>query len=377
MLDEQPRNIIQGELIAHQINKVLENGDIRRLEDGPVGSTPIMLGDDRVGQALDAPIRPSDPWPVVGIADFVLAQVAHGIAQGNAEYLAQGASLAISPIGANGDVGPVHRSVGSRASNRARGAFTIHPIRTAGIPDYPALWAHDAARERQLQIEPDAEGQIRDPSEAGRAAANAIWRSASRVHYNSDLQFNAQSIAVALTPANTLGGRAWPSILLNDPEHRFAFSLFCNSTLGLLMHWWASNKTQAGRGTLTVTTIAGIPTLDLRALAPEQHRRARKIFDDLRHYPFLPFDQIDEDVCRHELDRRLLVDVLGFPPETCEPDGPIDILRRKLAAEPQIHGGKKSRIEFVHPGGETPINPAPAPPPPAIPINRVERGTAR
>jgi len=232
-------------------------------------------------------------------------------------------------------------------------------------------------RERHLQVEPDTEGQIRDPSEAGLAAANAIWGSASRVHYNSDLQFNAQSLAAALTSMNTLGGRAWPSIQLHDPEHRFAFSLFCNSTLGLLMHWWASNKTQAGRGTVTVTTIADIPTLDLRALAPEQHERARQIFDDLRHYPFLPFDQIDEDICRHELDRLLLVDVLGLPPETCEPDGAIDILRRKLAAEPQIHGGKKSRIEFVDPDDETPINPAPQPPPPGIPFNCIERKTAR
>ena len=31
----------------------------------------------------------------------------------------------------------------------------------------------------------------------------------------------------------------------------------------------------------------------------------------------------------------------------------------------------------IAPGDETPINPAPAPPPPAIPINRVERRTAR
>ncbi len=55
----------------------------------------------------------------------------------------------------------------------------------------------------------------------------------------------------------------------------------------------------------------------------------------------------------------------------------IDILRRKLAAEPQIHGGKKSRIEFVDPDDEVPINPAPAPPPPGLPINCVERKTAR
>ena len=68
---------------------------------------------------------------------------------------------------------------------------------------------------------------------------------------------------------------------------------------------------------------------------------------------------------------------IGFPLETCERGGAIDILRRKLAAEPQIYGGKKSRIEFVDPDDETPINPAPTPPPPGLPINCVERKTAR
>lgn len=182
---------------------------------------------------------------------------------------------------------------------------------------------------------------------------------------------------IALTPVETLGGRAWPTISLHNPDHCHAFSLFCNSTLGLLLHWWTANKTQSGRGTLTVTTIADVPTLDLRSFSPDQHQRAKQVFDDLKHYPFLPFDQIDEDVCRHELDRRLLVDILGFPSEICEAGGPIDILRRKLAAEPQIHGGKKSRIEFVDPDDETPINPAPAPPPPGVPITCIERKTAR
>ncbi|MDE2890912.1 MAG: hypothetical protein OXN86_00160 [Chloroflexota bacterium] len=30
--------------------------------------------------------------------------------------------------------------------------------------------------------------------------------------------------------------------------------------------------------------------------------------------------------------------------------GPIDLIRRKLAREPQIHGGKKSRVVFTDDG---------------------------
>ena len=55
---------------------------------------------------------------------------------------------------------------------------------------------------------------------------------------------------------------------------------------------------------------------------------------------------MDEDPARAELDRRLVVDVLQMPGWLCEPGGPVDLLRRKLAREPQIHGGKKSRVVF-------------------------------
>ena len=149
-----------------------------------------------------------------------------------------------------------------------------------------------------------------------------------------------------MTERKCLGGRAWPSVIFEDDEQEYAFALWCNSTLGLLMHWWTSNKTQSGRGTTTVTSIPNIPTLDTRKLSAEQLSAAREAFYAMRDLRFLPFDQIDEDPARAELDRRLLVDVLGLPSTLCEPDGPIDLLRRKLAAEPQIHGGKKTRVIF-------------------------------
>ena len=156
-----------------------------------------------------------------------------------------------------------------------------------------------------------------------------------------------------MTERKCIGGRAWPSVILGDPDHEYAFALWCNSTLGLLTHWWVSNKTQSGRGSLTVTSIANVSTLDTRALTDEQHLAAMEAFDAMRDLRFLPFDQIDEDPARAELDRRLLVDVLGLPAQLCDPDGPIDLLRRKLAREPQIHGGKKSRVVFTDKGEKT------------------------
>ena len=185
--------------------------------------------------------------------------------------------------------------------------------------------------------------------------AARIWGTATRAHYNRDLRFNSQSLIVAMTDRPCIGGRAWPSVILEKREIEYAFALWCNSTLGLVLHWWVANKTQSGRGTTTVTGILNIPTLDLRTLTGEQVTAAKAVFRDLRERRFLPFDQIDEDPARAELDRRLLVDVLGLPETLCEPHGPMDLLRRKLAREPQIHGGKQRRVVFydtIGDGGE-------------------------
>ena len=81
-------------------------------------------------------------------------------------------------------------------------------------------------------------------------------------------------------------------------------------------------------------------------LRENQIDAAKATFDELKDREFLPFDQIDEDSARAELDRRLLVDVLQFPEWLTDTGGPLELLRRKLAREPQVHGGKKSRVVF-------------------------------
>ncbi len=41
ILDGQPQNTLEGELIAQAINTLVENGNVRKLEDGPFGGTRI------------------------------------------------------------------------------------------------------------------------------------------------------------------------------------------------------------------------------------------------------------------------------------------------------------------------------------------------
>ena len=357
VLRNSPTSTSSTSILAALISRQLTTEATPSIRDQVLADTALRLGGNHVADIISAPVQ-TTPWQLVGLADLALAQVAYNLVSGVLLYVSSPAAASLRlPIvlySALGDIGPYDLTIRQDLlDGTPQGPFrVISPIRSP-LPSYPMIWNHDARKERSLTVEPDVEGEIKHwPSDQSSIDAKAarIWATATRAHYNRDLQFNAQSIIVAMTERKCIGGRAWPSVILHNEDHEYAFSLWCNSTLGLLLHWWVSNKTQAGRGTTTVTAIPNIPTLDTRALSDAQHAEARRQFDLLRDERFLPFDQIDEDPARARLDRAILVDVLGLPESLVEDGGPIDLIRRKLAKEPQIHGGKKSRVVFTDEG---------------------------
>ena len=355
MLRRGVRSTGEAELLAAEIARIRDSGHLRPVELME-GLSAIAIGEQNYGVMLDAPLPESGPWPLVGIVDAELAQVAWNLERGAFVQLGQPSiesiKIPVAPIGKIAGRGPYHADIyWNQADGAPRGPFELTKPAVSPASTYPMLWAHDAKRERRLIVEPDSEGQVKAASGGLTSSdllekAARVWKKASRVHYNRDLRFNSQSLVVATTERPCIGGRSWPSVIFERPGHEHVFALWCNSTLGLLTHWWVANKTQSGRGMTTVTSIPKIPTLDVRTMTDEQVTAAKAAFDDLRERRFLPFDQIDEDPARAELDRRLLMDVLGLPEALVEPDGPMDLLRRKLAREPQIHGGKKTRVVF-------------------------------
>ena len=361
ILSSQPRNTLEGELIAQAITAAISRSGIRSLEEGPFGGSRILIGESVVGEALNCPLPNDGAWQMVGIQDMSLGQTAHQITHGRLWIDGMGpassAAIPICPIEiAIERIGPHDLDITGaqvKSDRLPQGPFE----KLDGLPPgaaYPCLWNHDNLRERTLVVQPDSHCQIRQVDggvpAALQARAEARWATAARAHYNRDLQFNSQSLIVAMTPERAIGGRAWPSVVFQNTNHEFAFALWCNSTLGLLCHWWMSNKTQSGRGTTTVTSIPAISTLNVLALSGAQHTRARRVFERLSDRRLLPFDQIDEDEERAELDRGLLVEVLELDPALCETDGPMERLRRKLAAEPQIHADKLTRLVFTSEG---------------------------
>ncbi len=243
--------------------------------------------------------------------------------------------------------GLVHRDINGRPTDAAKtgspqGPFVVRPIHPEELPTWPMLWAHDAKRERKLVVHPDTCG---DPLPGDEDRAIDRWnRAASRLHTTLDFQLNSQSLAMCLTPKECLGGRAWPNVLPNQPEHEIPLLLWANSTLGLMLYWWHGTRQQQGRACITITKVPSLPVLDTRALSPDQVDRCNGIFEELRDRSFLPANEAYRDDTRKALDRSLLFgppSVFELAPEL---EAGLDLLREQWCGEPSVHGGKSTRI---------------------------------
>ena len=202
---------------------------------------------------------------------------------------------------------------------------------------YPMLWSHDAKLETRMIVAPDSEGRVKRGRES---RAGEIWKTRSRAHHNRDFRFNSQPLSTAYTEEETIGGRAWPNLKFDDPTQEIAHTLWSNTTLGILCYWHHSGRQQAGRGSMTITAIRTMPTLDVRNLTRTQLQAAERVFADMRAVSFLPANESYRDPARRELDERVLTEILTLPPALAAE--PLTLLRQKWCSEPSVHGGKKT-----------------------------------
>ncbi len=301
----------------------------------------LRMGDrEIIGTYIRAPLSQGG---CASLRETTLADAALGLEEGILR-LPQGyvAPLVTIPLETVGERGRVHRDISGKTSDGApRGPFDIIPIQ--GVPQYPALWSHDAERERGLIVSPDSEGVVRSGCDA---LAVKVWNeTASRLHFNLDFQINSQSLTACLTPAKAIGGTAWPNFIAERDEWTLPLVLWANTTLGLIAFWWIGTRQQQGRARLTITQLPRLTVLDPRTLTKEQIAQFEDIFERFREKTFLPANEAYRDDTRKALDRAVLVELLQLPEAVLEP---LSILRNQWCAEPSVHGGKKTRIIPLH-----------------------------
>ena len=123
---------------------------------------------------------------------------------------------------------------------------------------------------RRLLVPPDGMGVVRPGRDADAAG---IWKTASRVHFNLDFRLNSQRLAACLTPAKAIGGRAWPSVRVPEPDWEEALAAWANTTLGLLKFWWEGSPPAFGARGHHRQPVAGPPRVRPAGARPGAARR--------------------------------------------------------------------------------------------------------
>lgn len=336
-----------GELEALEIVKELRRfQNIRQLDDDTLsGGDRLQIGDEVIGHVISALIVQGEAgWPLSCVKDMSVVQSAHYLTNGLIRIPRQTSDiqLSIHPVSEIAMLGIGTKDI---RGGDGRGAFDVEK----GCSDtaiYPCLWHldTDSGTQQAMLVPPDAHALPRPNSTE---KVQKIMRLNGRVHYNVELRFNANSLTVMFTDQDAIGVNKLPNVVFENKTHEYAWTLWCNSTFGLLCHWYQSGKQQQGRGVLSRATFDAMPTLDVRELSDDALANAERIFNELKHKKMLPFNQMDEDPVRYELDRLLLSEVLGIT-EKERPDvhEGLALLRKMLCKEPSIHGGKLKKVKL-------------------------------
>ena len=261
-LNHRPQSFAHAAALAAGLNY---SERVRQIEDGPYGGTPLMVGEEVVGEMLIAPCHANgQAWGAVRLMDYSLAQTAYALADSRL-WLPGGplaAELATTPLGRISELGLYHLDI---IGKPPRGPFT----KAAASPTatYPALWNHNAKNETRMICAADSSLRVRPGMEE---KAADVWATASRAHINLDFRFNSQPLTTAITEQESIGGRAWPNVTFSDTRFEHVLAVWCNSTLGLFSFWWHANRQQAGRGVTTIRAVGNIA----RARLPCFERRA-------------------------------------------------------------------------------------------------------
>ena len=333
-LNQRPKKRLEAMEIANQISR---SGGTRKLEDEPNGGDIINMGETSIGQVLDCPIKDGVAWVATRARSMALLQSAHKLKAGalHLPMEREPIPLDICQVQHIGQVGSAD------LYRKKNGPFIMVKGYEQNSDGYPSLWKVEAPLQRSMMAEPNA-------TAIPRSNENAIVKRAldcnSKTHYHINMRFTSNSMLSSFTEEPSIGVRSMINVLLNDPRHEIAWTLWCNSTFGFFCHWLHSSKQDMGRGTLRQQTLKTLPTLDVRRLSNQQLANAEALFERLKYKRMLPVKECDHDSIRHELDTDLLTEVLGI--KNVGMLASMQTLREMLCAEPSIQGEKKCKCNL-------------------------------
>ena len=309
-----------------------------RADGPPAGGSPLIIGGEQWGEILDGHVD-DGPWKASLWKNGATGQFAAALERGElwtADGLSVVAHIPVSIMNKVCNVGPQHRQI-----RGSLGAFDGYHGWDEGA-QFPALWSLNSNIHQGVISEPNAR-LIPKPD---RDYA-AIWTQAGLSHVTPTVRYNSQRMMATRTDIRTLGVNTWFTLNVREDDltlrtqQEMALTVWCNSTLGMLLQANHANRAQHGRGLGNKGMLETMMTLDVRQLQPWQLEEAQAVWRDFRGRKFDSFHRCAVDSTRIELDERLVRDVLGLGDDAV---ASVSRLRTLLASEPSIHGSKAAEL---------------------------------
>lgn len=334
-LDRMPSSRME----ALAMSKAVRDAGVVRLEDG-VGITSLIVGnaDTIVGRAVSCPVEPNMPWVCRRVRNIELLQFAYNLASGRLSVFgnaptaepsqATPPTIPITPLGSLADMGKHHLDViGTKKDGTPQGPFNKMPRSTRS--KYRGLWNNNSDTQQSMIVEHDC--SLEAKHDAAREHVASVWATSGRVHLNNQVGYGAQRLIAAYTEERALGGASWPNVVGLDAKHEKAFTVWCNSTFGLLLYWFVAGGQQRGRGRMGVASFRKtFSVLDVAHLDDAQLARFDALFDATCRMRLEPFSNPSGDRVRRRIDKGVMR-ILGV-------DTDLDILYGWIENEPQISG---------------------------------------
>ena len=333
-LHAAPETMAQGYAIAQEIAAIPADSRQGTLSQGQYIRTPQN----------DAGF----PWGAVGNSNNELSDISMALLEGKAYDPAMLAthelSLAMTTLGEMGNPGPTHHLVGHPKGSEAIGAFEWTPLTELTIkPSQQSMWAASKAQ-TTIATTPTHGGAIVDQNQA-----NAMVRKRSRWFLSRNMRWTSQAVVVVKTPRAAHGGRAWNALQEISDEVGQCIALYYNSVFGAAVRNSYGQSAQAGRATIQVGAIAGLPCPAFHA-DTEEARRARELgqqhFSRLSKLKLEPFSYCFRDKNRHEIDS-VVAEMLGLDPNDESVQEMLDHYRGLFAGEPSVNGRQTSIIRAI------------------------------
>ena len=329
-LDASPAKLAEGYAMAKEIASIPETSAHGELSCGSY----IRFQHD----------GPGFPWSAVGNKDYQLTRVTTALLNGAAYDTFAGATHQLAlPTVALGDMagtGPTHHLIGHPRGSERIGAFRWTPLSEFSlVPLQESLWTADSKSQTSIRTQPTHAGVPVDED-----AARRMIQSRSHWFLSRNMRWTSQAIAAATTRRLTHGGRAWNAMqgLSNDVAQCMA--LYYNSIFGAIVRNAYGQSTQAGRATIQVRSIPGLPCPAFHTDTPEAQRArdtASQHFDELSRLLLEPFAYCFRDANRHKIDS-VVAEMLGLDSSNAGIQALLAYYRILFASEPNVNGRNKS-----------------------------------